>query len=52
MSVMDKLKKNSKLKNTEVLSESKFFNEKEECTERRYALTKAHWLKQIQQTPL
>ena len=29
MSVMDKLKKNSKLKNTEVLSESKFFNEKE-----------------------
>jgi ribosomal-protein-alanine N-acetyltransferase len=32
--------------------EKKFFNEKEECTERRYALTKAHWLKQIQQTPL
>ena len=29
MSVMDKLKKNSKLKNTEVLSESKFFNEKD-----------------------
>lgn len=29
MSVMDKLKKNSKLKHTEVLSESKFFNEKE-----------------------
>ena len=27
MSVMDKLKKNSKLKHTEVLSESKFFNE-------------------------
>lgn len=29
MSIMDKLKKNSKLKHTEVLSESKFFNEKE-----------------------
>jgi RecA/RadA recombinase len=29
MSVMDKLRKNSKLKHTEVLSESKFFNEKE-----------------------
>ena len=29
MSVMDKLKKNSKLKATEVLSESKFFNEKD-----------------------
>jgi len=29
MSVMDKLKKNSKLKHTAVLSESKFFNEKE-----------------------
>jgi len=29
MSIMDKLKKNSKLKATEVLSESKFFNEKE-----------------------
>jgi len=29
MSIMDKLKKNSKLKNTEVLSESKFFNEKD-----------------------
>ena len=28
MSIMDKLKKNSKLSNTEVLSESKFFNEK------------------------
>jgi RecA/RadA recombinase len=28
-SIMDKLKKNSKLKNTEVLSESKFFNEKD-----------------------
>tara|TARA_B110000211_G_scaffold222239_1_gene270713 strand:- start:1747 stop:2802 length:1056 start_codon:yes stop_codon:yes gene_type:complete len=28
-SIMDKLKKNSKLKATEVLSESKFFNEKE-----------------------
>ena len=30
MSIMDKLKKNSKLKSTEVLSESKFFNEKEQ----------------------
>ena len=29
MSIMDKLKKNSKLKHTEVLSESKFFNEKD-----------------------
>lgn len=29
MSIMDKLKKNSKLKHTEVLSDSKFFNEKE-----------------------
>ena len=29
MSIMDKLKKNSKLKATEVLSESKFFNEKD-----------------------
>ena len=29
MSIMDKLKKNSKLKHTDVLSESKFFNEKE-----------------------
>lgn len=29
MSIMDKLKKNSKVKETEVLSESKFFNEKE-----------------------
>ena len=29
MSIMDKLKKNSKLSNTEVLSESKFFNEKD-----------------------
>ena len=29
MSIMDKLKKNSKLKNTEVLSESRFFNSKE-----------------------
>ena len=28
-SIMDKLKKNSKLKSTEVLSESKFFNDKE-----------------------
>ena len=28
-SIMDKLKKNSKLKATEVLSESKFFNTKE-----------------------
>ena len=28
MSIMDKLKKNSKLKETEILSESKFFNEK------------------------
>ena len=28
MSIMDKLKKNSKLKHTSVLSESKFFNEK------------------------
>jgi RecA/RadA recombinase len=32
MSVMDKLKKNSKLKNTEVLSESKFFNNKEKVS--------------------
>lgn len=30
MSIMDKLKKNSKLKTTDVLSESKFFNEKEQ----------------------
>ena len=29
MSIMDKLKKNSKLKNTEILSESKFFNNKD-----------------------
>lgn len=29
MSIMSKLKKNSKLKNTEVLSESKFFNDKD-----------------------
>ena len=29
MSIMDKLKKNSKLKATEVLSESSFFNNKE-----------------------
>ena len=29
MSIMDKLKKNSKLSHTEILSESKFFNEKE-----------------------
>ena len=29
MSIMDKLKKNSKLKNTEILSESKFFTEKD-----------------------
>ena len=29
MSIMDKLKKNSKLSATEVLSESKFFNEKD-----------------------
>ena len=29
MSIMDKLKKNSKLKATEILSESKFFNEKD-----------------------
>lgn len=29
MSIMDRLKKNSKLKTTEVLSESKFFNEKD-----------------------
>jgi RecA/RadA recombinase len=29
MSIMDKLKKNSKLKHTDVLSESKFFNEKD-----------------------
>ena len=27
-SIMDKLKKNSKLKATEILSESKFFNDK------------------------
>lgn len=32
MSIMDKLKKNSKLKATEVLSESKFFNEKDRVT--------------------
>ena len=30
MSIMDKLKKNSKLKTTDVLSESKFFNNKEQ----------------------
>jgi len=30
MSIMDKLKKNSKIKTTEVLAESKFFNEKEQ----------------------
>jgi len=30
MSIMDKLKQNSKLKATEVLSESKFFNEKDQ----------------------
>ena len=30
MSIMDRLKKNSKLKHTEVLAESKFFNEKEQ----------------------
>ena len=30
MSIMDKLKKNSKLKATDVLSDSKFFNEKEQ----------------------
>ena len=30
MSIMDKLKQNSKLKHTEVLSESKFFNEKDQ----------------------
>ena len=29
MSIMDKLKKNSKIKQTEVLSDSKFFNDKE-----------------------
>ena len=29
MSIMDKLKKNSKVKTTEVLSESKFFTEKD-----------------------
>ena len=29
MSIMDKLKKNSKLSHTEVLSESKFFTEKD-----------------------
>ena len=29
MSIMDKLKKNSKLKNTEILSQSKFFTEKD-----------------------
>jgi len=29
MSIMDKLKKNSKIKETEILSESKFFNEKD-----------------------
>ncbi len=32
MSIMDKLKKNSKLKTTEVLSESKFFNNKEQVS--------------------
>jgi RecA/RadA recombinase len=32
MSIMDKLKKNSKLKHTDVLSESKFFNEKDFTT--------------------
>ena len=30
MSIMDKLKKNSRLKSTDVLSESKFFNDKEQ----------------------
>ena len=29
MSIMDKLKKNSKIKSTETLSQSKFFTEKE-----------------------
>ena len=29
MSIMDKLKKNSKIKDTSVLSDSKFFNEKD-----------------------
>ena len=29
MSIMDKLKKNSKLDHTSILSESKFFNEKD-----------------------
>jgi hypothetical protein len=29
MSIMDKLKKNSKIKETEILSESKFFNDKD-----------------------
>jgi len=32
MSIMDKLKKNSTLKTTEILSESKFFNEKDQVT--------------------
>lgn len=32
MSIMDKLKKNSKLKSTEILSESKFFNNKDLVT--------------------
>ena len=32
MSIMDKLKKNSKIKSTEILSESKFFMEKDMVT--------------------
>ena len=40
MSIMDKLKKNSKLKNTEILSESKFFNEKDSGT--AGSVTSAH----------
>ena len=32
MSIMDKLKKNSKIKETEILTESKFFNDKDLIT--------------------
>ena len=30
MSIMDKLKKNSKIKETEILSDSKFFSDKDQ----------------------
>ena len=32
MSIMDKLKKNSKIKETSILADSKFFSEKEQCS--------------------